>query len=101
MFDRLVGILHAVNERVVRLELLARRRHVVLHRLDSRLRFRSQAGLQSPAAEQQDARISLAESGRHHGIRIFVVSQFALEDLGLEIVLLVGQAQQARATSPD
>src|SRR5262249_22124893 len=77
---RLLGILNAMNERIMGFHLLADRVDVALNVFDSRLSFSANAALESPSAEQEYAGISLAVA-HGHGIRIFLVLQLALKDL--------------------
>ena len=95
-FRNCLGIFHAVDEGELRFQLLAQCVNTALNGLDAGLRFRSQAGLQRPAAEQQHAGRTLAHhaAAHHHGIRIVGFRQFALEDLRPEIVLFFRQALQ-------
>src|SRR5689334_6076858 len=87
---RLLGILDAMNEWIMGFHLLTHCVDVTLNVFDSCLSFSTDAALESPSAEEEHAGISLTVAHRH-GIRIFLILQFALEDLGPEIVLFIGK----------
>ena len=95
--DRLRRIFHAVDERIGRIELLARFFDIGADGRHLRLRFGAGAALQSPAAEQQHAGFSAASAAhRHHGGGIVGIAQFALEDFGPEVVVVFRQVLQAQ-----
>ena len=99
--DRLLGILHAVDEGIVRVRASCARRQISsCSDFDARLRFRPDAALQAPAAEHQHAAVRLARSGCHHGVGIVVIFQFAQENLGPEVILLFRQALAGAGRSP-
>src|SRR5204862_5715766 len=82
---------------ITRFELLTKGVDVALNTFDAGLSVRPHAALESPAVEQQHARIALTVSHRHHGIGIFLISQFALKDLRPEAIMFFRQTLQTKS----
>ena len=95
--DRLFRVLHAVNERIVGIELLARGFQIVLDGFEAQSAASGPTRVSRPQPRNiRTPGVAHAATGGHHGVRVFVVFQFALEDFRPEVVLIVRQALQAQ-----